>query len=176
MKGTVVSGRPISSEYAPYYDKYSSLVPETDLVLALETQLSPTLSFLRSIAESKTGHRYAPEKWTVEQVLRHIVDSERVFAFRAFWFARAAATELPGFEQDDFMRTSPTGVGLAHLTSEFERLRQDHILFFETLDPEAWRRTGTASGNPFTVRALASIMVGHVRHHEGILRDRYLKP
>jgi hypothetical protein len=174
MKGTVVSGHPASNEHAPFYDTYTKLVPESDLAAALETQLSSALSFLRSIPESLAEHRYAPEKWSVSQVVRHVIDSERVFGFRAFWFARAAGTELPAFEQDDFIRASPSGIRLSRLASEFEHLRRCHALFFESLDSDAWRRTGIASGNPVSVRALAAIMIGHFRHHEAILRERYL--
>lgn len=174
MKGTAISGHPGSNEHAPFYDKYTRLVPESDLAAGLEAQLLGTLALLRSIPESRADHRYAPEKWSVSQVVRHIVDSERVFGFRAFWFARGAGSELPGFEQDDFMRTSPPGEELGRLAREFEKVRRSHILLFESLDPEAWLRTGVASGHPVSVRALAAIMVGHVRHHEAILRERYL--
>ena len=174
MKGTVISGHPASNEHAPFYDTYTRLVPESDLAAGLEAQLSTTLSFLRSIPESRADHRYAPDKWTVAEAVRHFVDGERVFGFRAFWFARSAGSELPGFEQDDFLRASPSGVSLSRLAHEFEHLRRGHILLFESLSTDAWMRTGVASGHPISVRALAAIMIGHVRHHEAILRERYL--
>ena len=169
----MISGRPDSIEYAPYYEKYVSLVPESDLVLALETQLPAALALVRSIPDSKAGHRYEPGKWTVAEVLRHVVDSERVFGFRAFWFARGAG-ELPGFEQDDFARATPPDPDLRGLAAELEHVRKAHVLLFGKLDSEAWQRRGIASGNPVTVRALAAILVGHLRHHEKVLRERYL--
>ncbi len=168
-----VAGRPEPSEYAPYYERYVSHVPETDLVAALAADRSATVALFRSIPESRGDHAYAPGKWSIRQVLRHVVDTERVFGFRAFWFARNAGTPLPGMDQDDFMRESPVATPLASLVAEFDHVREGHVLLFSGLEPAAWARTGTASGNPFSVRALAAVVAGHSRHHSAILRERY---
>jgi len=169
----VAIGRPGADEYAPYYEKYVSRVPEEDLASALAHNGAETLSRLRGIPESRADHRYAPEKWSIRQVVQHVVDTERVFGFRAFWFARGAAGPLPGFEQDDFVREAPPETPLAALCDELDPIRRSHVRFFSALPPEAWSRTGIASGNPFSVRALAAIMIGHFRHHAAVLSERY---
>ncbi|HET9794343.1 MAG TPA: DinB family protein [Thermoanaerobaculia bacterium] len=168
------AGRPAPSEYASYYEKYVSRVPEEDLAGALEADRAATLSLLRSIPEARAGHRYEPGKWSIREVFRHVVDTERVFGFRAFWFARNVGTPLPGFEQDDVMRSAPAATALADLAAEFDLVRRGHQRFFESLDPDAWSRSGIASGNPVSVRALAAIITGHSRHHTAVLEERYL--
>jgi len=171
---TAPAGRPASSEYASYYENYISRVPEEDLVAALEDDRVTMLSLVRSIPESRADHRYEPGKWSIRQAVQHVVDTERVFGFRAFWFAREIPSPLPSFEQDDAVKGAPSATLLADVASEFDRVRQAHILFFRALEPDAWMRSGTASGKTFTVRALAAIAVGHSRHHAAILRERYL--
>ena len=170
---TAAAGRPEPSEYAPYYERYVSRVPEPDLVAALAADRSSVVEIFRPVPESRAEHRYAPGKWSIRQVLQHLVDSERVFGFRAFWFARDAGTPLPGFEQDDFMKTAPPTAPLSALLSEFDHLRQGHVQLFAALEPEAWTRAGVASGNSVSVRALAAIIAGHSRHHAAVLRERY---
>ena len=169
-----VTGRPEASEYAPYYERYVSRVPEADLVAALEADRSATLDLLRSVPESRADDRYEPGKWSIREVVQHVLDAERVFGFRALWFARTPGASLPGFEQDDFVKTAPAATPLSALASEFDHVRRGHVLFFSALEPEAWTRSGVASGSPVSVRALAAILVGHNRHHAGILRERYL--
>lgn len=166
-------GRPEASEYVSYYEKYVSRVPEADLVGALSRDAATTGSLLRSVPESRAEHRYEAGKWSIRQVFQHIVDAERVFGFRALWFARNAGTPQPGMEQDDFVRNAPAAPSLASLAAEFDHVRQGHVLFFAGLDPEAWTRSGIASGNTFSVRAVAAILVGHARHHGSVLRERY---
>jgi hypothetical protein len=168
-----VLGRPEPTEYAPYYEKYVSRVPEDDLVAALERDREAMLSLLRSIPEVRAGHRYEPGKWSIREVVQHVVDSERVFGFRAFWFARKAGDALPGFEQDDVMRSAPADGSLADVAGEFDDVRSGHIRFFRALEPEAWARSGKASGNLISVRAVAAIVAGHCRHHAAILEERY---
>jgi hypothetical protein len=170
----VVLGRPEPSEYAAYYEKYVSRVPEEDLAAALENDRRAIMELLRPIPESRAGHRYDPAKWSIREVVQHVVDSERVFGFRGFWFARNAGDSLPGFEQDDVMRSAPPGTPLADLVAELDHVRSGHVRFFRALDPEAGNRSGIASGNPVSVRAIAAIIVGHSRHHAAILRERYL--
>jgi uncharacterized damage-inducible protein DinB len=134
-----------------------------------------TQSLLRSIAPAMATHRYAPGKWTVNEVIGHVIDAERIFATRALRFARGDQQPLPGFEQDDYVRAAKSdGYPLAELASELDVLRQATIFFFRHLDEEAWMRKGIASGAEVTVRALAYIIAGHELHHRQLLRTRYL--
>jgi hypothetical protein len=167
--------RPGADEYAPYYGTYIGKVPDGDLRSMLSSQLAETLALIRSIPESRGGHRYAPDKWSVREVLGHLADSERIFSYRALRIARGDATPLPGFEQNDYV---PAGAfdarTLRDLADELAAIRQATIHLFAHLDPAAFERRGTASGKPVSVRALAYIIAGHELHHVGILKTRYL--
>lgn len=167
--------RPKPEEAAPHYSKYIDLVGSGDIVSALEIQLQETTAFLTTVSEEKSLHRYAPDKWTIREVLNHIIDGERVFAFRAFWFARGSSDPLPGFEQDDYVEASGANkIDWASHVEEFQRVRWSTISLFRNLPGEAWSREGIASGNPFTVRALAYILAGHVSHHLNLIKKHYL--
>jgi DinB superfamily len=166
---------PDRSEAAPYYFRYIDRISSDDIVGVLEAQLQETVSFLSGISEAKSLHSYAPEKWTFRQVLNHVNDCERVFLSRAFWFARGFDTPLPSFEQDVSVAASGANeVSWAAHVEEFRVIRLATLAFFRNLPEEAWSRSGIASGNPFSVRALAYIIAGHVAHHASILRERYL--
>ncbi len=166
---------PEATEYQPYYGRYISLVPGRDLSQTLDAQLAKSLGTLHHISEEKSLHRYAPGKWSIKEVLGHLIDAERIFTYRALRFARNDQTPLAGFDQDPY-------VAAAHfdarpwneLIAEFEHVRRSSILFFGALTPEELLRSGTASQNAITVRALGYIVAGHELHHMGILRDRYL--
>lgn len=167
--------RPERTEAASYYSTYIDRVPEGDIVGILEGQLDEVLSLCRSISEEKSLHRYAPEKWSLREALSHISDNERVFAFRAFWFARGYHTPLPEFDQEIAVGASGAdGVPWARHVDEFLHVRLATISLFRNLPAEAWTRKGVASGNPFTVRALACVAAGHVAHHVAIVKERYL--
>ncbi len=167
--------RPSSDEYAPYYDRYISLVPEGSIVDTLSTQFESTLKLLRGIDESNANHRYAPEKWSIKELVGHLIDSERVFAYRALRFARNDQTPLSGFEQDDFVRGGNfDDRSLASLITEFEHVRKSTISLLGSLTPEAWTRRGPANEVEISVRALAYSMAGHEIHHMNILTTRYL--
>jgi len=163
------------SEAAEYYHDYIAQVPKgEDIRRVLESQLAETVSVLGGISESKSLHRYAPDKWSIRKVVGHINDTERMFVFRALWFARGLPGELPSFDQDVAM----AGIrfddrALTDLVAEFRVIRESSLHFFRNLPDEAWPRRGIASGNPFTVRALAYITAGHLEHHMRILRERY---
>ena len=166
--------RPDPSEHAPYYGKYIQLVPEDDIVQVMAIQIDETLGYLRALPDSAGDKRSAPDKWTIKEVVGHLSDSERVFAQRALFFARAIPIPLPSFEQDDWMRAAPFRIQrLEDLTAEFELVRRSNLCFFRQLNDEAWLRRGIASGCEFTVRSLAYILVGHERHHLEILKTRY---
>jgi hypothetical protein len=167
--------RPDHTEYAPYYERYVSLVPEGDIASILEQQLEETLSLLASISETKAMHRYAAGKWSIKELVGHIIDGERIFAYRALRFARNDSNPLPGFEQDDYIRNAEfDSRTLADLVEEFNHLRRANIYLFKSLSSEAWHRRGIASENEVSVRALAYIMAGHITHHLEVLRSRYL--
>lgn len=168
-------GLPGRNEAAPYYYRYMDRVTSQNILQALEVQRDEVLSFLRSITEEKSLTRYAPGKWSVRQVLNHINDSERVFASRAFWFARGFSSPLPSFDQDVAAQTAAAdALPWAGHVEEFSGIRQATIGFFRNLPQESWMRTGIASENPFTVRSLGYIIVGHADHHLAILRERYI--
>jgi hypothetical protein len=170
-------GVPARSEAAEYYFTYIDQVPPGDILAVLAGQMTETVTLLRGIGEPQSQHRYAPGKWSVREVLGHLNDAERVFAFRAFWFARGLEHPLPSFDQDAGAAAAGADArSLASHIEEFQRIRAATLSFFETVPDEVWDRRGVASGNPFTVRALAYICAGHVTHHMTILRDRYLSP
>ncbi len=167
--------RPERAEAAAYYETYIDRVPDGEILGILEAQLEEVLALCRSIPEEKSLHRYAPGKWSLRETLSHISDTERVFAFRAFWFARAYATPLPDFDQDIAARAARADeLPWARHVDEFRHVRHATISLFGNLPAEAWMRKGVASGNPFTVRALACIAAGHVAHHLAIVKERYL--
>lgn len=167
--------KPEAGEFLPYYGRYIDLVGTGDVVSALTTQMSDTQALLHSLPASVGTYRYAPDKWSVNEMIGHLTDSERIFVVRALRFARADSMALPGFEQDDYVRNATFDeFPLADLASELESLRRSTILFFSHLSEDAWMRRGTANGAEVTVRALAYIIAGHELHHRGILQTRYL--
>lgn len=166
---------PDASEYATYYGRYISLVGGHDVVAALEEQPRETLALLSTLSDEQGDYRYAPGKWTIKEMLGHVIDVERVFAYRALRFARNDQTPLASFEQDDYVRAGGFGdCRLADLIEEFVCVRRSSVMLFGKLSPEAWMRRGVASDNPVTVRAIAYIIAGHELHHRRILLDKYL--
>jgi hypothetical protein len=167
--------RPAAGEYAPYYDKYLTQVTEASPVQALENQLEDMKPLLQSLTETQGGHRYAPGKWTIKQVLGHLIDCERVFAYRALRFARADRTELPGFEENDYAENGGYDRRpLKEIADELLAVRQANLALFRGLDDAAWTRSGIANGSEMSVRAVAFVIAGHGRHHVKLLRERYL--
>jgi hypothetical protein len=170
-----VTGRPERAEAAPYYFRYIDLVPGGDVLERLESQLGETAAFLGRITDEKSLHRYAPDKWSIRQVLGHVNDAERVFLFRAFWFARGFETPLPSYDEKVGAGTAQADrfPWSAHV-EDFRAARLSTLAFFRNLPAEAWMAQGVASDNPFTVRALAYILAGHVAHHTKVLQEKYL--
>jgi hypothetical protein len=166
--------RPSQAEFASFYAGYVSLVPEADIMSVLEGQADVVRLQTRAFIPKREELRYAPGKWSVREVLGHMTDAERVFGFRAFCFSSGDENALPGFEQDDYVaRAKFDRCRLADLVQEFGQLREANLTVLRRLDDDAWRRMGTASGKPVSVRALAYIMAGHVRHHLHVLSTRY---
>ncbi|HSB64115.1 MAG TPA: DinB family protein [Thermoanaerobaculia bacterium] len=167
--------RPDASQAVPYYFTYIDKVPPGDIRNTLEKQGKGTRKLLEGISEKKSRHRYAADKWTIRQVLGHINDCERLFVFRAFWFARGFDLPLPSFEQEVAVSAAGSDeIPWARHVEEFAAIRKATNIFFRNLPDAAWSRRGIASGNPFTVRALAWIAAGHAAHHIGIVKERYL--
>jgi len=168
---------PTASEAAPYYFRYIDRIASGDIVAVLQTQLEEMSALLAGISEEKSLHRYAPEKWSIRQVVNHVNDTERVFVSRAFWFARGFDSPLPSYDQEVSAAAARADEfsWVSHV-EEFRGVRLATLAFFGNLPAGAWMRSGIASGNPFSVRALAYITAGHASHHTAILRERYLEP
>lgn len=166
--------RPDAGEAAKYYFTYIDQVGDGDIRQILHKQAGSTLALLDGISEERSLHRYAPGKWSIREVLGHVNDTERLFVFRAMWFARGLREALPSFDQDVAAAEMHAEVRSwsSHIL-EFEAIRAATTAFFDHLPQEAWSRTGLASGLNFSVRALAYITAGHVAHHARILRERY---
>lgn len=167
-------GRPGPDEAVPYYFRYIDRIPTGDVVGKLESQLDEALALFRGVSEERSLERYAPDKWSVRQVVNHVNDCERLFVFRAMWFARGFDSELPSFDE----KVAAAGVASddvpwADHVEEFHAIRLATVSFFRHLAPEAWMRSGIASGYLFTVRALAYIAAGHLAHHSAVLREKY---
>ena len=171
----MIISAPDSTEYAAYYSPYIDKVAGNDVLAVLEAQLGQTLPVLEHVSEERSLHRYAPGKWSIRQVMSHVNDTERLFAFRAFWFARGIEDPLPSFDQDAAVTIAGADERpwSSHV-DEFKSIRAGTLTLFRNLPADAWMRRGVASGNPFTVRALAYICAGHVTHHVNVLRERYL--
>ena len=169
-----MKGRPEQREASPYYFGYINRISSDDVVKALETQLGETLSFLQEISEENSLHRYAPGKWSMRQAWNHVNDAERLFVFRALWFARGFDSPLPSFDQETSVKQAQADdFPWASHVEEFREIRLATLSFFRNLPEDARMRSGVASDNPFTVRACAYIAAGHVAHHTAILRERY---
>jgi hypothetical protein len=167
--------RPQPAEFDPYYQKYISLVPEEEIIPALTGQIDDLSKLFENVSEEIGTFAYAEGKWSVKEVLSHLIDGERMFAYRALRVARGDKTPIEGFEQDGYIENSHANRRpLAELIREFDLLREANVIFFSNLESADWVRTGTANNVEISVRSLAWIMVGHVRHHVAILRERYL--
>lgn len=168
------AGRPQANEYAPYYEAYIGKVQGNDPVAALETLTPNTRRVLESIPADKAGFRYADGKWTVRDVIGHMVDAERVFGFRALWFARGDANPLPGFDENAWVPAARfDAVSLTAVIEAWRTQRAATLAMLKTFGPDAWMRTGTANGKVMSVRALAFTIAGHELHHLGVLAGRY---
>jgi hypothetical protein len=167
--------RPTSADAADYYFTYIDKVPDGDVLDVLSGGVAVTRRCLAGVGEAREGHRYAPGKWTLREVIGHVVDAERVFGYRAFHMARGDAAPLPGMEQEQYAATAGAERRrLGELLDELEHLRQGHLALFRSFDQTAWERVGTASGFPFRVRAFPFILAGHEIHHRRVIEERYL--
>ena len=168
-------GRPDVSEFAEYYTGYIGKVPGVDIMSVLQAQMESTAALIRGIDDAKGGFRYAPEKWTIKELIGHIIDTERVFAYRALVFSRNDATPLPGFDQEPWAKNANhANVPMSELAAEFQSVRQASIHLFRHLAADDWMRQGIGNNKKMTTRAAAYIIAGHTQHHLDILKERYL--
>ena len=166
--------RPESSEYAPFYAGYVARVPEDDILSVLQRQGEEIRDLARSLPAAKETYRYADGKWSIREVLGHLIDGERVFGYRAFCFSRGEQAPLPSFDENQYVAGAGADkIPAAELGSEFAAVRASNLAFLRRLSAAEAMHLGTASGNPISVRALAYVMAGHPRHHVAVLRERY---
>ncbi len=167
--------KPEKAEYDAYYERYVSLVDESTLLEKLAAQPSELSDLLNSLPDERGAFAYAEDKWTIKEVLGHIIDGERFFAYRILRISRGDTTPIEGFEQDGYIENARSnGRSVVDLVQEFRLLREANMFLLNNLNEQDWLRMGTASGLPVSVRALAYIMSGHVTHHVNILQHRYL--
>jgi hypothetical protein len=166
--------RPREDEYAPFYARYVALVPETDILAVLAHQVEEIRRLAASVPAERETYRYAEGKWSVREVLGHLIDGERVFGYRAFCISRGETAPLPAFDENQYVAAARSHTTpLRELVDELALVRRSNLAALRRLEPEHWQRFGTASGKPVTARALAWVMAGHPRHHLNILRERY---
>lgn len=167
--------RPVAGEYAPFYQGYVARVPDGDLVAFLDEQMHEIAGVLDGLSESQGDHRYAPDKWSIKELVGHVTDAERVFSYRALRFARGDETPLAGFDQEPWVANSEAGGRtLRDMADEFRAVRLATITLARSLTDRQVARKGTASNYPVTVRGVMYIIAGHAAHHLAILRERYL--
>lgn len=167
--------RPAPDEYAPFYGSYIALVPDGDVRDHLRTQMHEMVVLTSGVSDEQAMRAYGPGKWTLKELLLHVVDAERVFSYRMLRIARADATPLAGFEQDDWVPHSAAGArSVSSLLLEYCAVRAATLQLLDSFADEAWNRKGSASGNAVSVRAQAYILAGHDRHHQRVIRERYL--
>lgn len=168
-------GRPAADEYAPYFEKYVALVPADGIVATLREQASATAALLLGASSAQAEFRYAPGKWSLKESFGHLIDTERIFAYRALRIGRGDTTPLPSFDENLYVAHADVTVRtLADLVEEFAQVRAATVQLFRYFDEAAWQRRGTASEREISVRAIAYIIAGHELHHRALFRDRYL--
>jgi uncharacterized damage-inducible protein DinB len=174
MRGST-SIRPTPGEYAAFYAGYVDLVPDGDVLETLEQGRKDTTQVLGGLSEAKAAHRYAPGKWSIKGVLGHVVDAERVFTYRALWFARGGQDPLPGWDENAWAAESNFDAQtLKDLLHHYDAVRDATLALVRALPEATWTRTGTANNKPVSVRGLIWVTAGHERHHLKILKERYL--
>jgi hypothetical protein len=172
----MMNGRPNASEYNPRFDHYIQLVPEDNVCVALAQQLHETVALVHRVPEPIVDYRYAPGKWTTREVMGHILDTERILSFRLLSFARGDSTPLNRADEELYVKNGEfSRFPLQEWVEEYSLMRRSNIALVRHLPQESWGRTGTVSGLPISVRALAYFMVGHERHHIKIIQNLYLR-
>ncbi|MBS2967652.1 DinB family protein [Metabacillus sp. KIGAM252] len=166
--------RPEKNDYHPHYQSYIEQIPEGDLIVLLCEQLKQTVSLLEGLSDEKALYQYAPEKWTIKEVIGHIADTERIMAYRLLGISRGEQNEFPGYDDESYVQNARFNeISLAQLVENLKAVRLATIALLKGLHRDAWVLRGRANGGPVTVLALAAIIAGHERHHVRILEDRY---
>jgi uncharacterized protein (TIGR03083 family) len=167
-------GRPETDEIPAHFVGYIGKVTESDPVAVLASQIDVTAALLRGLSDADALKRYAPGKWSVKEIVGHLADTERIMAYRALRIARGDETPLPGFDENAYVPPAKFDArSLADLIADFRTVRTASLALFKSFDSDAWRRRGTASGKPVSVRAIGYMIPGHERHHVEILKARY---
>jgi len=168
--------RPLEKEYEGHFGTYIQLVPEGDLLGILEEQGAAAERLFRNLSEEQGDYRYAPGKWSLKELIGHMIDTERIMTGRLLRIARGDKTPQPGFEQDDYVAYAGLDrLTLSFLIEDYAALRRSTLLLMRGIPDEAWTFMGVASGNAMSARAFAYVVAGHERHHLGIIRERYVK-
>lgn len=172
-----MSFRAQPEEYAEYYAPYIAKVQaEGELTEILKQQGEETEAFFAGLSDKQTEFRYAPGKWSIREILGHLTDTERIFAYRMLRIAREDPTPLAGFEEDDYVRSGNFGrVSMDRMLAHYRAVRASSVALLDTFGPDSWMRTGTANGQPISLRAQVCVLIGHERHHLEVIRERYLK-
>ena len=166
--------RPDKTEYDPYYEHYVSLVADSDILDTLGSQSTKLQDIFTAMPEERGDFRYAEGKWSIKELLGHLIDAERMFAYRLFRISRGDETPIEGFEQDGYIENAHSnGRSFADLLEEFSLLRRANMIFFNNMGDDSWTRVGTANNAKISARALVYIMAGHIEHHLGVLKERY---
>lgn len=167
--------RPQQGDYNHFYQRYIDNVNGNNIQEVIANHSAAIDAFVHGLPETKAAYRYAPEKWTIKDVLQHMIDAERIFVYRALTFARKDGTPLPGFEENDYAANADTSLrSLQSLKDEFIATRKSTDIFLSTLTEEELKQEGSANNNPITVNAIAFIIIGHILHHKNVLEERYL--
>lgn len=175
MAVSFLTVRPIDGEFAPYYGKYIEKVSDGNILDTLALQNKESVEFFMRLSDQQAMHRYQPDKWTIKDVVGHLTDSERVFAYRSMRVSRADTTPMPGFDENTYVANANfADRKLSDLAQEFARVRQTTLDLFRSFGETVWTRKGTANNNDVTVRALAWIIAGHELHHQMIVKTRYV--
>jgi hypothetical protein len=167
--------RPLPGEYAEGFAPYLAKAPEGDALALLEAQLGEVTSLYTGLSEQQSVHRYAPGKWSLKDLLQHLADAERIFAYRCLRIGRGDATPLPGWEEDDYALAAKADArATADLLADFQAARLASLQLFRSLSDAAWMQKGTSNGRNLTARCVPYISLGHAAHHLGVIRERYL--
>lgn len=168
--------RPSNEEYAAHFKRYVDLVPEGDIRKALEQSLKTTTEMYAAFTEERGSYRYAPEKWSLKQVLGHVTDNERIMSYRALRIARGDQTQLAGYDENVFMsNASFDEMPLTAIVDDYVAVRRATLTLLNGISDEAWTRIGVVGGNESSARAWIYILAGHELHHLNVIRERYLQ-
>ncbi len=167
--------KPLEGEYVPYFMTYIQLVPDgADVLECMEDNMMDTEELILSLPKKKHEFRYAEGKWTIKEIIQHLIDTERIFCYRALCFARAETTPLPGYEENDYAANSfANNRDIDSLLDEFDQVRSCTLSLFKSFDKTVYEKTGISNGHPLSVRAIAYILAGHELHHMNVIRERY---